>query len=131
MKQRLTEIAILAALLTVLVSCGPTTTPAPKPTASATPPTPAQPRTHTQVTNGTVASVEGSTASIATAQGQVTVTVGSNTSIQKVVTGALSDLQQGESLTVIGSRDANSNIAATSITIRPQAQGAPTPPPGA
>ena len=70
---------------------------------------------------GTLAKIDGNTLTLTTGQGQqVTVTVGSNTTIQKTVSGTISDLQVGESLTVIGARDANGNINAVSIMIRPQ-----------
>ncbi len=126
MKQWLTWLVTSLALFTMVVSCGSATTPAPKPgPALATSPTA---RTQGQGASGTVASIDGSTLTLTTAQGPVTVNVGSNTSVQKTDTGALSDIQEGESLTVIGSRDANGNITATSIIIRPPRQGAPPGP---
>ena len=56
--------------------------------------------------------------------------VGSDTTVQETTVGTLSDLQEGESLTVIGTLDANGNITATSIIIQPQGQGTPPTPPG-
>ncbi len=122
MKQRLTWMVTLVAMLIVLVSCGPTTTPAPKPTELATPPTRGQPRTQTQFTSGTVANIFGGTLILTTAQGQVTVTVAPNTSIQKTVAGTFTDLQEGQSLAVTGRQSADGTIVATSITIRPQSR---------
>ncbi len=141
MKQRLTWMVILAALLAVLVSCGPTTTPAPKPTELATPPTRAQPRTQAQFTGGTVANIYGSTLILNTPQGQVTITVGPNASIQKTVAGTFTDLQVGQSLAITGRQSADGTVVATSITIRPQSRShrtqsaeppslPPPPPPG-
>jgi hypothetical protein len=84
-----------------------------------------------QGARGTVTKIDGTVLTLNTAQGPVTVNVSSNTAIQKTVTGSISDLHEGESLSVRGSRDANSNITATSIRIQPEGQGAPNPPAGA
>ena len=46
-----------------------------------------------------------------------------NTTIQNIMTGTLSDLHEGQSLTVMGPQDANGNVTATSIIIQPQGQG--------
>ncbi len=79
---------------------------------------------------GTVTKIDGNTLTLTTAQGQVTVKVSSNTSIQKTTIGTLSDLNEGQSLTVIGRQDTNGNITATSlIIIRQRGQGAPSIPP--
>jgi hypothetical protein len=78
-------------------------------------------------TNGTLTKIDGNILTLTTAQGSVTVNVGSDTTIQKTTAGTLSDLHEGDSLTVIGNQDASGNITATSIIIRPEGQGAPTP----
>ncbi len=97
-------------------------------------PTPTPTRPQGQGVNGTLTKIAGNTLTLTTAQGQVTVNVGSDTAIQKTITGTLSYLSEGQSLTVIGPRDfnaqdANGAIRATLIIIRPQGQGAPSIPP--
>ena len=73
-------------------------------------------------TSGTIASISGNTLTLTTIQGsQVTVNISDTTTIQKTVAGTISDLQAGESLIVMGAPDANGNIIARSISIRPQA----------
>ena len=78
-----------------------------------------------QFTIGTINVIDGNSFTVTTAQGQVTVNVGTDTVIQQTVSGALSDLSIGDSLSVIGLTDSNSDIDATSISIRPQGQGFP------
>ena len=105
---------------------------------SRTPPAGATPRPRTRptapsggaptITNGTISKIVSNTLTLTTTQGQVIVNVGSNTYIQKTETGTLSDLQEGESLAIVGARDASGNIAATSIVIRPPRQGSPPGP---
>jgi hypothetical protein len=71
-------------------------------------------------TFGTLAKIDGNTLTLTTVQGQpVTVTLSSSTVIQKTVSGSISDLQVGISLTAMGNRDASGNINAVSISIRP------------
>lgn len=73
-------------------------------------------------TFGTLAKIDGNTLTLTTGQGQtVVVTVSSGTVIQKTVNGSISDLQVGQSLTAMGSRDASGNLNAVSISIRPPA----------
>jgi hypothetical protein len=71
-------------------------------------------------TLGTIASINGNTFTLNDAQGQETVDIGSDTVIQKTVSGTFSDLQPGDFLTVVGSTDANGAITATRITDLPQ-----------
>ena len=66
--------------------------------------------------NGTLTNVNGNILTLNTQQGSETVSVGSSTSIQKYVTGTLTDLQTGQFLTVTGTADASGNVAASSIT---------------
>ena len=83
-------------------------------------------------TMGAISGINGNTLTVATAQGEVTVNVDSNTVIQKTATGTLQDLIVGDSLTVIGTLESNGAISATSIMARPQGQGtAFSPTPGA
>jgi hypothetical protein len=127
MKQRSTWAVTLLVimLLTVVISCAPATTPNSNPT-SATPAT----STRHQRTNGTLTKINGNILTLTTAQGQTTVITSDNTTVQNVTTGTLSDLHAGGYLFAIGPQDANGNISATSIMIRPQG-APPTPPNGA
>jgi hypothetical protein len=70
-------------------------------------------------TAGTVTKIAGTVLTLNTGQGTVTMNTNSNTVIQKTVTGALSDLQIGKSLSVTG-QDSNGIITATSIRIQPE-----------
>ena len=78
-----------------------------------------------QFTIGTISEINGNSLTVTTAQGQVTVNIGSNTVIQNTISGTISDLQTGVSLTVVGPTDSSGNVDATSISIRPQGQGFP------
>lgn len=79
--------------------------------------------------NGTITQINGDALTLNTQQGSVTVTVGSNTSIQKIVASSISDLQTGQLLSVIGTKDSSGNITATSITARPQKSSSGFTPP--
>jgi hypothetical protein len=71
---------------------------------------------------GTVKSVTGNVVQISQTDGStVAVTVDSQTTIQKTVNGALSDLQPGERVTVL-SDQTGANITARSIQLRPSTQ---------
>ena len=149
MKQRLIWAATLLVvlLLVVVASCVPAATPTPIPAPEANPapepnsapatpptstPTPTLPLTSTQRqrTNGTLTKINGNTLTLHTAQGSVTVNISSdNTTIQNIMTGTLSDLHEGQSLTVMGPQDTNGNVTAISIIIQTQSQGAPPKPP--
>jgi hypothetical protein len=82
---------------------------------------------------GTLFKIDGNVLTLTTLQGTATVKVGPDTIIQKTVTGTISDLEEGQSLLVIGSRDADGNVTATSIRIQPPGQNAlpPVAPAGA
>jgi len=83
-----------------------------------------------QRTTGTITKINGSTLTLRTGQGPVTVNINSdNITIQNITAGALSDLHEGGYLIAVGSQDVNGNITATSIMIRSQDQGAPPTPP--
>jgi len=145
MKQRFiwAAILLLVLLLVVAASCAPAVTPTPTPTPAPAPNiTPASPTTPTptltlppgsmqrQHTNGTITNINGDKLTLTTAQGKVTVKINSdNLTVQNIGTGSLADLHEGGYLIAVGPQDTKGNIAATSIIIRPQPQGAtPTPP---
>ena len=133
-----TSITLAAALSIVIVACSSTSSqttstmpPTTTPTATATP-------TSTETTqtsqfqrrgaNGTIASVNGSTLTLTTSQGQATVIISSSTIIEKTVVGAVSDLAQGNFVTISGALDTSGNIDATSIILmqgQPPAQATP------
>ncbi len=81
-------------------------------------------------TLGTVANINGNTLTLTTNQGEVKINVAANTVIEKTVTGSVSDLKKGQSVTVMGARDASNNLTANSIVVRP-ANNPSSPPPGA
>jgi hypothetical protein len=66
---------------------------------------------------GTLASVDGNTLTIKTSDGEKTVKADAGTTIQITVPGTVGDLQQGQSVNVMGSRDTNDILSAVSITI--------------
>ncbi len=70
-----------------------------------------------QGASGTLTRIDGNTLDLTTAQGEVVVKIGSDVRIQKTVTGTMSDLQEGQFLTVTGSPDASGTIVAASVTI--------------
>jgi hypothetical protein len=76
-------------------------------------------------TAGTLASINGNTLVLTAGQGQVTVYVNAATLIQKTLTGTISDLQAGETITAVGARDASGNVNALSINVRSQELGSP------
>jgi hypothetical protein len=67
---------------------------------------------------GTLAYINGNTLTLTTMQGEVSVYINSDTTIENNVAGTLSDLYEGQSLTVTGTREADGNIAATSIMVQ-------------
>jgi hypothetical protein len=71
---------------------------------------------------GTVKSVNGNTLTVTQQDGTtVTVTVNQQTTIQKTTTGAISDIQPGQRITV-ESDQTGGNIVARGIQIRPSGQ---------
>lgn len=66
---------------------------------------------------GTVQGIDGNTISIVTQEGTDRVTVKDGTTIQKMATVKLEDLQQGERLMVMGERNPDGTYAATAIQI--------------
>ena len=151
MKQRLIWAGslLVVVLLMLVASCAPSATSVPKPspatptpptsTTTTTTPTPSPPTStpptstprRPRATSGTLTKIDDKTLTLTTPQGPVTVDVTSDTTVQKITAGKLADLEEGQSLTVIGTQDTNGNVT-TSIIIRPQGQGTPpTPPAGA
>ncbi|MGD1119632.1 MAG: DUF5666 domain-containing protein [Dehalococcoidales bacterium] len=120
-------IAATAIAATACSSAAAKTTPAATSTPTTTPPAATAPATNQpqrQGIMGTLQSIDGNTLTLTNAQGtQVTVNLDSSTSIQKTVTGTLADLQQGDNLIVTGTADANGNITANTISVRPAGQG--------
>lgn len=67
---------------------------------------------------GQIKSIDGDTLTLSTPQNVVTVKLTDSTTIQKLVTGARTDLQVGDQVTVRGDRDASGNItSATTVQI--------------
>jgi len=79
-----------------------------------------------QFTIGTIIAVNGNNLTVTTSQAQVTVIIGTNTVIQKTISGTLADLSVGDSVSAVGTTDSSDNIDASSISIRLQGQGFPT-----
>jgi hypothetical protein len=119
---------LAAALDLVSAGCSSTSSPVTSNTAQAT--TQATVTTTTTQTpafqrrgvNGSIASVDGNIVTVTTTQGAVTVNINSNTVIDKTVAGTLSDLNQGQFVTVGGAADSTGSISATEIMIQ---QGQP------
>ena len=102
----------------------------PTPPEGASPANPRSPRTGARRgASGTLIKINGKTLTVTTAQGTMAVSVGSDTTIQKIEAGTLSDFHEGQSLIVLGSKDADGIVTATAIIILPQGQGAPPTPP--
>jgi hypothetical protein len=68
---------------------------------------------------GTVKSVTGNTVQISTPQNVTTVNLTDATTIMKTITGTVSDIQVGDTITVRGMKDSSGNVAADSIQILP------------
>ncbi len=69
---------------------------------------------------GTVKGVEGNEITISTAQGDLVATIGEETTIRLIDDGAIADLLEGMSVTVVGARDESGAIEATTITAAPE-----------
>lgn len=71
---------------------------------------------------GTVKSVQGNTIQVTAQDGTITtVTTDSKTVVQKTVTGAVTDVQPGQRITVMGNQS-GSDVTATEISIQPSGQ---------
>jgi hypothetical protein len=112
---------VIVTLVVITAACSSTSSLATSPTTmpTITPPNLAQ----SQGVNGTLAGINGNTLTLTTADGQVIVNVDSGTIIERTVNGALSDLSQGEFVTIIGTTDSSGDISATSIIVQPEGQG--------
>ncbi len=78
--------------------------------------------------SGTLTKVDGNTLTLTNSQGTATLLIiADNTTIQNFTAGTLTDLHEGQYLSVMGPQDADGNV--TSIIIQPQGQVAPPPPP--
>jgi hypothetical protein len=74
-------------------------------------------------TMGSVVSIEGSTLTVATMGGSVTVLTGNSTSIQVMGEGSLDDIVPGNMVTITGEENAEGMIEATAISIVASAMG--------
>jgi hypothetical protein len=74
-------------------------------------------------TVGVVKSVNGNTIEISTRDAVVTVTLDSQTVIEKSVAGTLADIQEGQRVTVVGSSQGENKIAARRIQLIPAGGG--------
>ncbi len=136
-------LALIVITTSVFTACSAASSPTPSTTPPASTPVSSAPSAQTpansrpfgnqgQGLSGKIAKIDNDTLTVTTAQGDAKVIINPGTSIQKDVTGTISDLQAGELLTVTGSRSSDGNITADIIMIRPQSQGALfTPAPGA
>jgi hypothetical protein len=66
---------------------------------------------------GTVASVDGDTLVVNTAEGPVRVRIGANTALQKQVPADRGDLAPGQRVAVSGERDGEGTVAAAGVQI--------------
>jgi uncharacterized protein DUF5666 len=71
---------------------------------------------------GTIDKVNGTTLTVATETGSVTVTLGEQTRIVRQAAASAADLKAGDRVVVIGARAADGTVAAASIQIQPQGQ---------
>ena len=71
---------------------------------------------------GTIARIDGNVLTLTTDNGDTTVSLTADTTIQRVVSGTLADLRVGQFLSVTGSADASSNVAASSVTMSTHSQ---------
>src|SRR2546425_4923344 len=68
---------------------------------------------------GTVKSITGNTLQISTPQNVTTVNLSDATTVMKTITGTVSDIQVGDTITVRGTADSSGNVAADSIQLLP------------
>jgi hypothetical protein len=86
---------------------------------------------------GTVTNLTATSMTVTNANCSVTITFASSTTVQKQVTGSVSDLANNETVTVSGTRAADGSVTAVAIVItpaggftRPGAGSTPSPSPG-
>jgi hypothetical protein len=70
-------------------------------------------------TIGTVEKIEGGVITVKTFSGTVNVITSSNTTVQKMGTGSLSDIKTGDNISVSGTSQDDGSVKATSIFITP------------
>jgi len=68
---------------------------------------------------GTVKAITGTTVLISTPQNVTTVNLSDATTVMKTITGTVSDIQVGETITVRGQRDSSGNVTADSVQVLP------------
>jgi hypothetical protein len=74
---------------------------------------------------GVIEKVEGNTLTLRTQQGTTTVTLAPDTVVQQTTAAQVTDLKQGQTVTVAGTPDAEGKIAARTVTISAQQQQRP------
>jgi hypothetical protein len=80
-------------------------------------------------TSGTITGIDGGVLTLSTANGEMTVNITANTTVQRVVAGALGDLKVGQFLSVAGTPGASGDIAASSVTVTTRTFGSGFSPP--
>ena len=70
--------------------------------------------------SGAIEAIMGNAVTVATSQGPLSVTVGTETTIQRFASGTLADLGAGMQVTVIGQRGEDGTVLAQSIVIIPE-----------
>lgn len=75
---------------------------------------------------GVVQQLDGDTLTINTPKGPLQVDISEDTTIQKTVEGAPGDLQENVNVTVMGQRNEDGTIEASSVVIVPEGTGFPT-----
>ncbi len=82
-------------------------------------------------TAGTIESIDGGTITLKLTDGStVKVTSSDSTTVTTTDTASVSDLKKGETITVVGTKDASGNVTATAVTEGERGFGG-TPPAGA
>ncbi len=76
---------------------------------------------------GQIQSINGNTITLTEGQNTVTVTLSDTTRIEKTASGAVTDLQAGQEVTITGQRDTSGNLTAVQVIILPAALATPTP----
>ncbi len=69
---------------------------------------------------GSVKTIDGNEITISTAQGDLVATIGEDTTIRLIDEGAIADLLEGISVTVVGARDESGTLEAATITAAPE-----------
>jgi hypothetical protein len=110
--KRAIGLAALASAGCLMAACG---------TASAVPAGPAGLRG--DVVSGQLTQVSGSTLTLSTATGGVTVTFTGSTSIEKTGTGTDADITTGSCITATGTAATGSALTATTVTVSPSSGG--------